>query len=424
MTSNSANILARIDELMLDLVRQLATQVEVLRSSPIASSSSFSSAVDSTAPCQADVERSAKRAKQNKPKVTPLRMATLATTEGGVAAESNVCFPTKSVVGIRRFGTIRDETASDRTIALLVTLLGCTDRLQLNIVASPRGLVSGPLTLCPPCGEAIECRPGATTIIPTEISAGWSVDLRCEPGTHAGTHAQRHLVLIVEKEAAFKQIVQFRPDTKEVEGNGGGRIDWSKVVVVTAKGYPDCATRVLVQLLTASDCDVRVVGLFDGDPYGVDIARHFQSSGKVEWIGVDTAEFLPAPTGPSSSALVPLRNDERATAVRLLNSLKGSQEDELLLRNSGRVRLHIRSVVSVVHGSADSDERGGHEGDAAEPRGDGVAAAVEQVQLARKVERQVRQAGERGACVSGGEGAEAIAQGLAVDTHSADNIRD
>ncbi|TKY89480.1 hypothetical protein EX895_002011 [Sporisorium graminicola] len=358
MTSNSANILARIDELMLDLVRQLATQVEVLRSSPIASSSSFSSAVDSTAPCQADVERSAKRAKQNKPKVTPLRMATLATTEGGVAAESNVCFPTKSVVGIRRFAQVlrvlelvqssilqgrfvtkRDiyyqslhlfatQQASDRTIALLVTLLGCTDRLQLNIVASPRGLVSGPLTLCPPCGEAIECRPGATTIIPTEISAGWSVDLRCEPGTHAGTHAQRHLVLIVEKEAAFKQIVQFRPDTKEVEGNGGGRIDWSKVVVVTAKGYPDCATRVLVQLLTASDCDVRVVGLFDGDPYGVDIARHFQSSGKVEWIGVDTAEFLPAPTGPSSSALVPLRNDERATAVRLLNSLKGSQEDE------------------------------------------------------------------------------------------------
>lgn len=85
---------------------------------------------------------------------------------------------------------------------------------------------------------------------------------------------------------------------------------------------------------------------------------------------------------------------------------------------------HIRGVVTIIHGSADSDEGGGHEGDAAEPGGDCVAAAVEQVELACEVEREVGETGERGGCVTGGEAAESVTEGLVVYADGADYVRD
>ncbi|SJX64522.1 related to meiotic recombination protein SPO11 [Sporisorium reilianum f. sp. reilianum] len=313
MTTQPTTILARIDELMLDLMQQLATQAEVLRSSPNTASSSSSSAPSS----QADVERSAKRSKQSGPKVTPLKLATFAAT-GERGPESSISFPTKSVVGIRRMHLFATQQASDRTIAHVATLLGC-DRAALNIVASPRGLVSGPLTLHPPSPSTpIACQPGHATLIPPEIDLHWRVDVRCE----------RPLVLVVEKEAVFTHLLQLRP----ADAAGAGRVDWDSVVMVTAKGYADQATRALVQLL-----GVRAVGLFDADPYGVDIHRQFCSAHSVEWIGVDLSDFAP-PLAGQNSALVPLRNDERATAVRLLRGLGTSHDDE-------RVRARLTDML-------------------------------------------------------------------------------
>ncbi|CBQ68880.1 related to meiotic recombination protein SPO11 [Sporisorium reilianum SRZ2] len=315
MTTQPTTILARIDELMLDLMQQLATQAEVLRSSPNTASSSSSSAPDS----QAHVERRAKRSKQSGPKVTPLKLATFAAT-GERGPESSISFPTKSVVGIRRMHLFATQQASDRTIAHVATLLGC-DRAALNIVASPRGLVSGPLTLHPPFPSTpIACQPGHATLIPPEIDLHWRVDMWCE----------RPLVLVVEKEAVFTHLLQLQLCTPATRGERA--VDWGRVVMVTAKGYADQATRALLQLL-----GVRAVGLFDADPYGVDIHRQFCSAHSVEWIGVDLSDFAP-PLAGQNSALVPLRNDERATAVRLLRGLGTSHDDE-------RVRARLTDML-------------------------------------------------------------------------------
>ena len=195
------------------------------------------------------------------------------------------------------------QQASDRIITHLVTLLQC-DRCELNIVASPRGLVCGALTIIPPTSAALECAARQPTLIPPEISAGqgWSVDLHCPP------HCPGHTLLVVEKEAVLKHLVQQRC--------------CSSTIMLTAKGYPDLATRRLLQLVAAA-CAVTTVGLFDGDPYGVDVYRQFCGAGvAVEWIGVDVEDFQ-----PESNALVQLRNDERAKGVRLLRSLGDSLED-------------------------------------------------------------------------------------------------
>ena len=92
MTSNASTILARIDELMLDLVRQLASRAEALSSTP------------STASSQPNAEPAAKRSKSTPTRITPLKLLTFAPTEGGGRGESNISFPTKSIVGMRRFG--------------------------------------------------------------------------------------------------------------------------------------------------------------------------------------------------------------------------------------------------------------------------------------------------------------------------------
>lgn len=104
MTRTSIAILARIDELILDLVRQLAAQATSLHS------------------CPADERSDQEENRQTKrPKKTQLRLCTFAAptridtkTEYPSQAEnqavyddrgqSNISFPTKGVVGMRRFG--------------------------------------------------------------------------------------------------------------------------------------------------------------------------------------------------------------------------------------------------------------------------------------------------------------------------------
>lgn len=219
-------------------------------------------------------------------------------------------------------GLFSSQQSSDRIIDQVAALLGCADRSELGIVASPRGLLSGRLTLFPPRGGEVKCEASTTKLIPTEITDSWRATLHCD----AEGGCEGHTVLVVEKEAVFKYLIQYPLKAS---------------VVVTGKGYPDHATRALVQLLSImGTCErgggVRVVGLFDSDPYGVDIHRQYVlSTGGVEWIGVDLEDFLPQPYSEEhgkKSQLVQLRTDERTKAVRLLRTLQGNSEVEELWR--------------------------------------------------------------------------------------------
>lgn len=120
-------------------------------------------------------------------------------------------------------------------------------------------------------------------------------------------------MLIVEKEAVFEQLTQLQLE---------------KVILITGKGYPSIATREISCVLAATKCvnggGVRVGGMFDCDPYGVDIHLQYERAGVgVEWVGVDLEEFLPGEEegeGRVGYPLVQMRNDERAKAVLLLRS--------------------------------------------------------------------------------------------------------
>lgn len=256
------------------------------------------------------------------------------------------------------------QQASNRIIDQVVTLLGCRDRLELGIVASPRGIISGSLRLIPPFAspeQVVECKLRQTTIIPTEISidTGWAIEMHCS-GREANVE---HLVIVVEKEAVFKALLQHGPSPEHENCRG---IQWNNVILLTAKGYPDHATRSLVQLLDQHTCwrcrgAVKMVGLFDADPYGVDIHRQFQLHTPVrgiEWLGVDLADFLPTSAAESeesssvaTAALVPLRNDERLIAARLLRGSGDSKADlESRARLTGMLLSGYKVEIEAAYG--------------------------------------------------------------------------
>ncbi|SOV05609.1 related to meiotic recombination protein SPO11 [Ustilago sp. UG-2017a] len=357
-------ILTRIDTLIHNLLQQLVEQTRLLSSSPSPSSSTSSSSQSTQSSSDDSLPRPAKRRRESSLKPQPLTLLTFpppAGDGGEVKKKTPVNFPTKSAVGVRRFaqylkilelvqinlkqGTIvtkRDiyyttlssrlfpsQQSSDRIIDQVCALLGCADRSELGIVASPRGLFSGSLTLSPPSGQGIvQCFSGVPNLIPTEINAEtWRATLPC---THEAEFCIGHVVVVVEKEAVFKHLIQHPTLARQ----------W---VVVTGKGYPDHATRALIQILGAGlECEkgggVRMVGVFDCDPYGVDIHRQYvQVFGGVEWVGVELDDFLAQNDSEEggeeeASQLVQLRADERAKAVRMLRTLTGTSADEELWR--------------------------------------------------------------------------------------------
>lgn len=74
-------------------------------------------------------------------------------------------------------------------------------------------------------------------------------------------------VLIVEKESAFVTIVE--------------QFDWlleniGPMIILTGKGYPCLNTRMVAKKLKETRSDLNFYGLFDHDPYGIDIARIYK----------------------------------------------------------------------------------------------------------------------------------------------------
>ncbi|CCF50812.1 hypothetical protein NDA11_006131 [Ustilago hordei] len=329
-------ILTRIDTLIHNLLQQLVEQTRLLSSSPSPSSSTSSSSQSTQSSSDDSPPRPAKRRRESSLKPQPVTLLTFSPPagDGGEVKKKNpVNFPTKSAVGVRRFGEpsscpearlFPSQQSSDRIIDQVCALLGCADRSELAIVASPRGLFSGSLTLSPPSGQGIvQCFSGLPTLIPTEINAEtWRATIPC---THETEFCIGHVVVVVEKEAVFKHLIQHPTVARQ----------W---VVVTGKGYPDHATRALIQILGAElECEkgggVRMVGVFDCDPYGIDIHRQYvQVCGGVEWVGVELDDFLAQNDSEQASQLVQLRADERAKAVRMLRTLMGTSADEELWR--------------------------------------------------------------------------------------------
>lgn len=104
----NATILARIDRLTLDLVRQLVEHSDLLHSPTTATSPTVAASTASPSatslPGDEAGQRPKKRQKATLPAATPLSLLRFDGDAGTAGVRSGVCFPTNSERGVRRFG--------------------------------------------------------------------------------------------------------------------------------------------------------------------------------------------------------------------------------------------------------------------------------------------------------------------------------
>nr|XP_031850153.1 meiotic recombination protein SPO11 [Nomia melanderi] len=167
----------------------------------------------------------------------------------------------------------------DLTVNHVANLLNCAP-WELNLLPTSKGLAAGELTLTLIDNRIIDCTVPGGALIPHIASNVIS----------ARTKAK--MALIVEKDSAFQKLLEE---------------DCTKLlncILITGKGYPDVATRMLVKLL-ADKMALPVYAIVDADPFGVDImcVYRFGSANlfkekeslacpNVRWLGIRPSELV------------------------------------------------------------------------------------------------------------------------------------
>ncbi|KAK8972796.1 hypothetical protein V6N11_033136 [Hibiscus sabdariffa] len=172
--------------------------------------------------------------------------------------------------------TIQEFCAKD-----VVALLRCS-RYSLGIMASSRGLVAGRILLQEPNQEAVECSACG--------SSGYAIsgDLNLLESLIMKTDAR--YIIVVEKRLAEDHVFNQIPS-----------------ILVTAKGYPDIATRFLLHRMSRAFPELPIIALVDWNPAGLAILCSFKYGSigmgleahryacNVKWVGLrgDDVQLIP-----------------------------------------------------------------------------------------------------------------------------------
>ncbi|KAK4174401.1 putative meiosis-specific topoisomerase [Triangularia setosa] len=195
-------------------------------------------------------------------------------------------------------------------------------------VATAKGLISGPVILVNRDGSVIDCGLSHNTgILLPPISEIQSI----------GFHAAQW-VLVIEKEATFRTLAAAQYAKTSRAGCG---------ILITAKGFPDLATRRFLSVLHSMRPGLVIFGLADFDPDGVSIVQTYQNGSRrleheneatvpsLRWLGVRSNDLL-------SSGESPVFDDEEDQESQAATSLGSSH----LLERSDHHRPAKRPKLS------------------------------------------------------------------------------
>ncbi|KAL7188981.1 hypothetical protein ACSBR1_038779 [Camellia fascicularis] len=143
----------------------------------------------------------------------------------------------------------------NRTIQDVVALLRCS-RYSLGIMASSRGAIAGRLLLQEPNQEVVDCSACG--------SSGYAIsgDLNLLEKLVMKTDAR--YIIVVEKHAIFQRLAEDCVYNQIPS------------ILITAKGYPDIATRFLLHRISKTFPDMPIFGLVDWNPAGLAILCTFK----------------------------------------------------------------------------------------------------------------------------------------------------
>ncbi|XP_011685189.1 PREDICTED: meiotic recombination protein SPO11 [Wasmannia auropunctata] len=215
----------------------------------------------------------------------------------------------------------------DRALNDIANLLGCAP-WDLGLLATAKGLMAGNMTITLVGNQVIDCT----------ISGGVQIP---QNSNITSIRAKAEFVLVIEKDAIFQKLL---------EENCSRAL---RCILVTGKGYPDVATRMLVKMLSEK-MDLPVYILVDADPFGVDIMLTYRFGSSTlckeneslacpnaRWLGIHPSE-LNSLTGvktiPLTEAdLVKLRSIEARSYVNAAIS------KELSILRKGKAEIEAMS---------------------------------------------------------------------------------
>jgi meiotic recombination protein SPO11 len=162
------------------------------------------------------------------------------------------------------------QESVNKAIETLCSMLSVQE-YELGVLSSSKGLVAGDLII---------------NIGEERIDCSTAQSVPQNPSEISSLESSAEYILIVEKDTVFQRLINE---------NIFGRIG-HKIVLITAKGYPDVNTRVLLKRIQR-ELKIKMYILVDADPHGIEImlTYKFGSISKIhnaEHLAVPSIEWI------------------------------------------------------------------------------------------------------------------------------------
>ncbi|XP_022995806.1 meiotic recombination protein SPO11-2 isoform X2 [Cucurbita maxima] len=214
----------------------------------------------------------------------------------------------------------------NRTIQDVVTLLRCS-RFSLGVMASSRGLVAGRLLLQEPEQETVDCAACG--------SSGYAISGDLDLLQKLTLKTDARYVIVIEKHAIFQRLVEDRV------------FNHIPSILITAKGYPDIATRYFLHRISKTFPHLPIFGLVDWNPAGLAILCTF----KYGSIGMGLEAYRYGMRGDDvqlipQESLVSLKPRDLQIAKSLMSSeiLQENYREELTLMVEGGQKAELEAL--------------------------------------------------------------------------------
>ncbi|KAJ7553112.1 hypothetical protein O6H91_06G084500 [Diphasiastrum complanatum] len=230
----------------------------------------------------------------------------------------------------------RSQQQVNDTIQDLVALLKCS-RYSLGIIASSKGAVVGRLLIEDESGEVVDCtRLGPSGHIIT-------ADLGFLEGLRFRSDAR--YILVVEKDAIFQRLSEDR------------YFQSFPAIILTAKGYPDLASRVMLYRICKAFPGMPILALVDWNPAGLAIICTYKFGSTrmgleapryvcdVKWLGLrgEDIELLP------KEALIEFSHKDHQLARSLLASKMLENREAYKLEVGKMMEMSKRAEIEALY---------------------------------------------------------------------------
>ncbi|KAI9271829.1 Spo11/DNA topoisomerase VI subunit A [Phascolomyces articulosus] len=208
-------------------------------------------------------------------------------------------------------------------------------RSCLNVTASSKGLIYGAAYITLKNNKTIDCTADVNT---DDTFCSDEQGVLIPPINQiASVVSVAEFVLVIEKEASFRQLV-----------SSGFAGMFPNGILITGRGYPDIATRHLLKYLATQYRKMPIFAFVDYDPYGLDIYSVYKWGSRTQAfdapnLAVPTIQLIGLSKKDRSNfhipddCFVPLTQRDRSKALNMILN------DTMMDKNSGSCVGHISS---------------------------------------------------------------------------------